>query len=185
MQEAGCTPLDGLAPEVKATLLQLCEAFERLEWIATERSKHEITICRSNDKEASQFWLGGWAEVVNRSIVEDTLQDFAKKHKCPFDIFFDMKLAKIESKKMTSDMQLDVVVQLKERFYVFETKTGILGIDKWVARAKMFSVDHKSRYITCCADETIPPHLFAPYHLVSLSQLKEKMSEMLEKDLNP
>ena len=96
-----------------------------------------------------------------------------------------MKLAKIESKKMTSDMQLDVVVQLKERFYVFETKTGILGIDKWVARAKMFSVDHKSRYITCCADETIPPRLFAPYHLVSLSQLKEKMSEMLEKDLNP
>ena len=176
-------PLDGLEPEVKTTFLQLCDAFERLKWIATERGKHEITICRLNDKEAAQFWHGGWAEVVNRSLVESTLQDFAKEHKCPFDIFFDMKLATIESEKETPDMQLDIIAQLKDRFYIFETKTGILGIDKWVARAKMFTVDQKSRFITCCADETIPPYLFDPYQLVPLSQLKEKMSRMLEEDL--
>ena len=176
-------PLDGLEPEVKTTFLQLCDAFERLKWIATERGKHEITICRLNDKVAAQFWFGGWAEVVNRSLVESTLQDFAKEHKCPFDIFFDMKLATIESEKETPDMQLDIIAQLKDRFYIFETKTGILGIDKWVARAKMFTVDQKSRFITCCADETIPPYLFDPYQLVPLSQLKEKMSRMLEEDL--
>ena len=176
-------PLDGLEPEVKTTFLQLCDAFERLGWIETERGKHEITICRLDDKEAAQFWFGGWAEVVNRSLVESTLQDFAKKHKCPFDIFFDMKLATIESEKETSDMQLDIIAQLKDRFYIFETKTGILGIDKWVARAKMFTVDQKSRYITCCADETIPPYLFDPYQLVPLSQLKEQMTRMLEEDL--
>ena len=176
-------PLDDLEPKVKTTFLQLCDAFERLEWIATERGKHEITICRLNDKEAAQFWFGGWAEVVNRSLVESTLQDFAKEHKCPFDIFFDMKLAKIESEKAAPDMQLDIIAQLKDRFYIFETKTGILGIDKWVARAKMFTVDQKSRYITCCADETIPPYLFEPYKLLPLSQLKEKMTRMLEEDL--
>ena len=176
-------PLDDLEPKVKTTFLQLCDAFERLKWIATERGKHEITICRLNDKEAAQFWHGGWAEVVNRSLVESTLQDFAKEHKCPFDIFFDMKLVKIESEKATPDMQLDIIAQLKDRFYIFETKTGILGIDKWVARAKMFTVDQKSRFITCCADETIPPYLFDPYQLVPLSQLKEKMSRMLEEDL--
>ena len=176
-------PLDDLEPKVKTTFLQLCDAFERLEWIATERGKHEITICRLNDKEAAQFWFGGWAEVVNRLLVESTLQDFAKEHKCPFDIFFDMKLAKIESEKTTHDMQLDVIAQLRDRFYIFETKTGILGIDKWVARAKMFSVDQKSRFITCCADETIPAYLFEPYQLVSLSQLKEQMTRMLEEDL--
>ena len=178
-------PLDDLEPKVKTTFLQLCDAFERLKWIATERGKHEITICRLNDKEAAQFWFGGWAEVVNRSLVESTLQDFAKEHKCPFDIFFDMKLAKIESEKAAPDMQLDIIAQLKDRFYIFETKTGILGIDKWVARAKMFTVDQKSRFITCCADETIPPYLFEPYQLVPLSQLKGKMAEMLEEDLNP
>ena len=176
-------PLDDLEPKVKTTFLQLCDAFERLGWIETERSKHEITICRLNDKVAAQFWFGGWAEVVNRSLVESTLQDFAKEHKCPFDIFFDMKLAKIESEKAAPDMQLDIIAQLKDRFYVFETKTGILGIDKWVARAKMFTVDQKSRFITCCADETIPPYLFDPYQLVSLSQLKEQMTRMLEEDL--
>ena len=176
-------PLDDLEPKVKTTFLQLCDAFERLKWITTERGKHEITICRLNDKEAAQFWFGGWAEVVNRSLVESTLQDFAKEHKCPFDIFFDMKLATIESEKETPDMQLDIIAQLKDRFYIFETKTGILGIDKWVARAKMFTVDQKSRFITCCAGETIPPYLFEPYQLVPLSQLKEKMTRMLEEDL--
>jgi len=176
-------PLDDLEPKVKTTFLQLCDAFERLKWIATERGKHEITICRLNDKEAAQFWFGGWAEVVNRSLVESTLQDFAKKHKCKFDIFFDVKLAKIESEKATPDMQLDIIAQLKDRFYIFETKTGILGIDKWVARAQMFSVDQKSRYITCCADETIPPYLFEPYTLLPLSQLKEQMTRMLKEDL--
>ena len=176
-------PLADLEPKVKTTFLQLCDAFERLKWIATERGKHEITICRLNDKEAAQFWFGGWAEVVNRSLVESTLQDFAKEHKCPFDIFFDMKLVKIESEKATPDMQLDIIAQLKDRFYIFETKTGILGIDKWVARAKMFTVDQKSRYITCCADETIPPYLFEPYTLLPLSQLKEQMTRMLKEDL--
>ena len=176
-------PLDDLEPKVKTTFLQLCDAFERQKWIATERGKHEISICRLNDKEAAQFWFGGWAEVVNRSLVESTLQDFAKEHKCPFDVFFDMKLAKVESENATPDMQLDIIAQLKDRFYVFETKTGILGIDKWVARAKMFTVDQKSRFITCCADETIPPYLFEPYKLLPLSQLKEKMTIMLEEDL--
>ena len=176
-------PLDDLEPKVKTTFLQLCDAFERLKWIATERGKHEITICRLNDKEAAQFWFGGWAEVVNRSLVESTLQDFAKEHKCPFDIFFDMKLAKVESEKATPDMQLDIIAQLKDRFYIFETKTGILGIDKWVARAKMFTVDQKSRFITCCADETIPAYLFEPYQLVPLSRLKQEMITMLNGDL--
>lgn len=173
-------PLDGLEPEVKTTFLQLCDAFERLGWIETERTKHEIKIRRLNDKEAAQFWHGSWAEVVNRSLIESTLQDFAKGR---FDIFFNVKLAKMDSSKTSPDMELDIIAQLRDRFYIFETKTGILGIDKWVARAKMFSVDQRSRFITCCADETIPTYLFEPYHLVPLSRLKQEMVTMLNGDL--
>ena len=176
-------PLDDLEPKVKTTFLQLCDAFERLGWIETKRAKHEIKIRRMNDKKAAQFWQGGWAEVVNRSIIESTLQGFAKEHKCPFDIFFNVELAKIDSIEKSPDMELDVIVQLRDRFYIFETKTGILGIDRWVARAKMFSVDQKSRFITCCADETISPRLFEPYQLIPLSRLKEEMVRMLNGDL--
>ena len=175
--------LEGFAPEEKSSLLQLCDAFERLGWISTERKRNEITINRLNDKAAAQFWHGSWAEVVNRAFVESTLQGFAKEHKCPFDVFFNVKLAKIESSETSPDMQLDIVAQLRDRFYIFETKTGILGIDKWVARAKMFSVDQKSRFITCCADETIPAYLFEPYQLVPLSRLKQEMVTMLNGDL--
>ena len=176
-------PLDGLEPEVKTTFPQLCDAFERLGWIETVRTKHEIKIRRLNDKKAAQFWHGSWAEVVNRSLIESTLQDFAKKHKCRFDIFFDVKLAKLDSEKMSPDMQLDIIAQLRDRCYIFETKTGVLGIDKWVDRAKMFSIDQKSRFITCCTDDAISPRLFEPYQLVPLSMLKEKMIQMLEEDL--
>ena len=175
--------LDDLEPDVKTTFLQLCDAFGRLRWIETERTKHEIKIQRLNDKEASQFWSGGWAEVVNRSFIESTLQGFAKEYRCPFDIFLDVKLAKIDSLKKSPDMQLDIIAQLRDRFYIFETKTGTLGIDKWVVRAKMFSVDQKSRFITCCADEMIYPRLFKPYQLVTLSSLKEEMARMLNDDL--
>lgn len=45
------------------------------------------------------------------------------------------------------------------------------------------SIDQKSRFITCCADETIPSFLFEPYQLVPLSKLKQEMVKMLEGDL--
>lgn len=170
---------DGVA---KSSLLQLCDAFEKLGWIRTERTKHTLRIVRLNDKEATCFWHGSWAEYVNRSLVVKTLQTFANSRKFRFDVFYDIKLARWESTGKPVDMQLDLVAQLADRFYVFDTKTGVLCIDKWVDRARMFGADQRSRFITCCADEGIPPRLFEPYTLIPLGDLQLRLGEILNED---
>lgn len=169
-------------PEEKSTLIQLCEAFKGFGWISVERSRTELKIRSGRKKQAIQFWNGGWAEIVNRSIIESTLQTFAKEHKLSYDIFYDVKLVRLASEKDSPDMQLDVVARVDDRFYVFETKTGVLGIDKWVDRAKLFSRDQKSRFVTCCIDEKIPVQWFRPFCLVPLGRLEGVMSKWLKDD---
>lgn len=174
--------LDGFGGVAKGSLLQLCDAFEKLGWIRTERTKHALRIVRLNDKEATCFWHGSWAEYVNRSLVVKTLQAFANSRKFRFDVFYDIKLARWESTGKPVDMQLDLVAQLADRFYVFDTKTGVLCIDKWVDRARLFGADQRSRFITCCADEGIPPRLFEPYTLIPLGDLQLRLGEILNED---
>ena len=174
--------LDGFDGVAKSSLLQLCDAFEKLGWIRTERTKHTLRIVRLNDKEATCFWHGSWAEYVNRSLVVKTLQAFANSRKFRFDVFYDIKLARWESTGNQVDMQLDLVAQLADRFYVFDTKTGVLCIDKWVDRARLFGADQRSRFITCCADEGIPPRLFEPYTLIPLGDLQLRLGEILNED---
>ena len=174
--------LDGFDGVAKSSLLQLCDAFEKLNWIKTERTKHALRIVRLNDTAATCFWHGSWAEYVNRSLVVKTLQAFANSQKCRFDVFYDVRLAKCEPTGKPIDMQLDLVAQLNDRFYVFDTKTGVLCIDKWVDRARLFSADRRSRFITCCADEDIPPRLFEPYILIPLGDLQSRLDEILNED---
>ena len=169
-------------PDEKSTLVQLCEAFKGFGWISVERSRTELKIKRGGKSQAIQFWNGGWAEIVNRAIIESTLQAFAKEHKLSYDIFYDVKLVRLASEKVLPDMQLDVVARVGDRFYVFETKTGVLGIDKWVDRAKLFSRDQKSRFITCCIDEKIPTQWFRPFYLVPLARLEAEMLKWLAVD---
>ena len=177
--------LDGFDGVAKSSLLQLCDAFEKLNWIKTERTKHALRIVRLNDTVATCFWHGSWAEYVNRSLVVKTLQAFANSRKFRFDVFYDIKLARWESTGKPVDMQLDLVAQLADRFYVFDTKTGVLCIDKWVDRARMFGADQRSRFITCCADEDIPPRLFEPYIRIPLGQLETRLMDVLNEDYSP
>ena len=177
--------LDGFDGVAKSSLLQLCDAFEKLNWIKTERTKHALRSVRLNDTVATCFWHGSWAEYVNRSLVVKTLQTFANTRKFRFDVFYDIELAKWETTGNPVDMQLDLVAQLADRFYVFDTKTGVLCIDKWVDRARMFGADQRSRFITCCADEDIPPRLFEPYILIPLGQLETRLMDVLNEDYSP
>ena len=39
-----------------------------------------------------------------------------------------------------------------------------------------------SRFITCCADEDIPPRLFEPYILIPLGDLQSRLDEILNED---
>lgn len=174
---------DEMSGMEKNGLIQLCGAFEKCGWVSCEKSKNELKIICLDKKSAVPFWNGAWAELVNKRIVEKTLEDYARQKRLKFYVFTDVKLAKIEQEKRQPDMQLDVVAMLQDRVYVFETKTGkMLGLDKWVDRARMFCSDMRSRFVTCCADDNVPCNLFKPFDMVPLSSLDKWLWRCLEKD---
>ena len=81
-------------------------------------------------------------------------------------------------------MQLDIIAQINDRFYVFETKSGVLGIQKWVERAEIFN-QNGNRFLTCCIDSSVNPKLFQPYRLLSLEHLEKQLVELLDYDFPP
>lgn len=175
--------LDKYDGKTKCTLVQVCEAFEKFGWIKIERTKHQLKITRDKIKAARNFWHGSWAEHVAWLLIINTLQKFANDHKVRYDVFYNVKLAYYESTGKDNDMQLDLVVQLNDRFYIFEVKTGVLGIEKWVERAKLFKTNPHSRFITCYAGDNIQTNLFFPYVLIPLSNLESQLLALLQNDI--
>ena len=79
--------------------------------------------------------------------------------------FANVKLKKPDSVNL-NDIQLDLIVQLPESFYIFETKIGtVLAIDKWGDRTKLFASE-KNRFITCCADKKTESENFPTVYFV-------------------
>ena len=167
-------------------LLNTCENFSNRKWIDYKYGKKEkiIKFTRLADfkGEVRQFLSGVYGEYGTAKLIECALQEFAKeKNGFKYKIFHDIKLKKPDSPH-PNDMQLDLIVQLPEGFYIFETKMGTtLAIDKWVERTRLFAVE-KSRFITCCADETLNPQIFQPFKLFNLEQLKTQLTDLLRRD---
>ena len=160
--------------------------FSNRKWIDYKYDKKEkiIKFKRLDDLkgEVKQFLSGIFGEYGTAKLIEQALQEFAKKKSgFKYKIFHDIKLKKPDSDKPI-DMQLDLAVQLPEGFYIFETKMGkTLAIDKWVDRTRLFAAE-KNRFITCCADETLNPKIFQPFRLFNLEQLKTQLTDLLQKD---
>ena len=168
------------------SLLNICKSFSNRKWIDYKYDKKEkiIKFAHLDDLkgEVKQFLSGIFGEYGTAKLIEQALQEFAKeKNGFKYKIFHDIKLKKPDSDKQ-NDMQLDLVVQLPEGFYIFETKMGtVLAIDKWVERTGLFAGE-KNRFITCCADETLNPKIFQPFCLFNLEQLKTQLTDLLRQD---
>ena len=179
-------PVENESQETRTCLLNTCKNFSNRKWISYEYDKKEkiINFQRLADLkgEVKHFLCGIFGEYGTAKLIEQALQEFAKeKNGFKYKIFHDIKLKKPYSDKQ-NDMQLDLVVQLPEGFYIFETKMGeILAIDKWVDRTRLFAAE-KNRFITCCADETLNPKIFQPFLLFNLEQLKTQLTDLLRQD---
>ena len=172
--------------ESVSRIVNLCSLLKKREWIDYKYVKQEkkITFSRTSSfkGEIKQFLSGVYGEFGAGKIIEQALKDYtAINGELKYQLFYDVKLKRPDSKN-SNDMQLDLVVELPEGFYIFETKMGIaLAIDKWVDRTRLFASD-KNRFITCCADETLNARIFTPYILFNVNKLKEQMTALLKKD---
>lgn len=175
--------LDGLGNEEKNSLANLCRTMAANSWLSFERGKAGLDIKPSVPRQHRNFLNGGWAEAVNRYLIYRTLHSYSEEHSLKYKVLWNVCLKEIGSERLNShDVELDIVVDLKDRFYVFETKSGeVLCLAKWIERAKIFNRD-KSRFITCCMDDKVNPKLFAPYRLFALPKLEAQLKELLAKD---
>lgn len=204
-QDESSFPVENESQETLTCLLNTCKNFSDRNWIRYEYDKKEkiIKFAHLDDLkgEVKHFLSGIFGEYGTAKLIEQALQKFAKeKSGFKYKIFHDIKLKKPDSDKQ-NDMQLDLVVQLPEGFYIFETKMGkTLAIGDWVDRTRLFAsekdkslevpstahVDRtrsgKNRFITCCADETLNPKIFQPFRLFNLEQLKTQLTDLLQKD---
>lgn len=177
--------LENLEHDAKNLLLNLCKSMSDKGWLTYEvaKKKDSMKIHQNNVKAHKMFYNGGWAEMVNRYLVLKTLNEFAKSHKLQYKIFTNVKLRDINSdRKDGNDMELDIVVDLGSRFYIFETKSGnVLCIEKSLELTKMFTQDG-NRFILCCMDENADPRHYQPIRLFALPKLEEQLNELLQKD---
>ena len=176
-------PIAELPADRKTDLLNICTEMQKNGWISFTKSKSDIHVTPSVPKRDKNFLNGGWAEDANRYLVNKVLTDYAGSHKLKYKVFWDVRLKLIDSDSSNpNDMQLDLAVQLNDSiFYIFETKSGVLGIQKWAERAQIFS-QNRNRFLTCCMDSSVNPKLFQPYRLLSLDFLEKQLIELLDYD---
>lgn len=163
-------------------LLTLCSKMHSAGLLSFSRESGTIHVIPSFPKQKRNFLNGGWAEEVNRYLVCKVLADYAGNHKLKYKIFWDVCLKAVDSDRTNDhDMQLDLVIQINDRFYVIETKSGALGIQKWVERAAIFN-QNGNRFLTCSAGPEADPRLFQPYRLLSLEKIEQQLTEILDRD---
>ena len=173
-----------LPADRKSDLLNICTQMAKNGWLSFTNDKSAIHVTSSFPKKDRTFLNGGWAEDANRYLVNKVLTDYSRTHKLKFKVFWDIRLKQIDSDgKNSHDMQLDLAVQINDRFYIFETKSGVLGIQKWVERAEIFNRDG-NRFLTCCMDSSVNPKLFRPYCLLALERLEEQLTALLDRDFS-
>ena len=177
-------PIAELSGTDKTDLLNLCKRMQDSGWIEFSKVKDVLHV-QAFPKRLKNFPNGGWTEEANRYLIKKVLSDYSANHKIKYRVFWDVKLKLLDSEKDNlNDMQLDIIAQINDRFYVFETKSGVLGIQKWVERAEIFN-QNGNRFLTCCIDSSVNPKLFQPYRLLSLEHLEKQLIELLDYDFPP
>ena len=170
-----------LNPEEKNSLINLCQTMSNQGWLEFNQFKSGVETTPKLSGINKNFLNGGWMESANRYLINKTLHSFAneKRVKC-CNVFWNIKLKEIGSEENHPDMELDIVVELDERFYIFETKSGMIDFKKMRDMANLLDTE-KSRFIVCSSDENQSSKKHSQCFLIPLPQLETKLKKLLAK----
>ena len=137
-----------------------------------------------DDRKRLVFFRSGWAEQCFRSAICTTVSEFCKAHKpcLSFKMFQNVKLTrKGESTLFT---ELDLVVQIERRFYLFEIKSGPwVRILQWARREEAFVTEGgPARQIVCTIHDNIPANIFEPQILMTIGGIQKRLKKLLSAD---
>ena len=151
-----------------------------LRWCRKDDGQYEILL--SEDEQKLRFFRSAWAEQVFRYVIMKTVQEFCKSRKISFKAFQNVNLRQKNENNLFTE--LDLVVQIEKRFYVFEVKSGPwINIIQWAKREMVLVQDNDCvRNIVCTIHDKIPEKIFEPLLLLKLNTIESKLYDLFEAD---
>ena len=149
-------------------------------WCRKDDGQYEILL--SEDEQKLRFFRSAWAEQVFRYIIMKTVQEFCKSRKISFKAFQNVNLRQKDESNLFTE--LDLVVQIEKRFYVFEVKSGPwINIIQWAKREMVLVQDNDCvRNIVCTVHDKIPEKIFEPQLLLKLNNIESELYDLFEAD---
>ena len=149
-------------------------------WQQKDECQYEIPLPK--DKTKRRFFRSAWAEQVFRYAIMKTVQEFCGSRKISFKAFQNAELRRTDENCLFTE--LDLVVQIKKRFYVFEIKSGPnINIIQWAKREMVLAEGCNCvRNIVCTIYDSIPERIFEPQLLLKLNNIESELNKILEAD---
>ena len=171
-------PISNLPATDKATVCNFFTQLSRLGWIDFSKTKTEIIFTRKIPKNALSFFNGMWAEDAIRYLIEKTLHELGITF---VNTFREIKIQSVNPTKGDNIHEFDFIVEFKDRFFIFESKTGALGPARWIDHARKFD-EGPNRFFMCSKDSALNPKLFQPYILFHIDAMQEEFGTFLKKE---
>lgn len=161
------------------TLLTFCNTLKQRAFLSAKKrgQRLEITL----EKPDIKFLDGQWAEYVTRYLIDVTLKEITAERKLAYRLFSNL-IFKCPGEEQKPVMELDVVAQIGDRFYIFETKSGVVpNVIKWVDRSRLFSDAH-ARFFMCTPHDEFNYKHFRPLYLLTFKQMKNELAKIIRRD---
>lgn len=162
----------------KTAVCNFLTQLKKMGWLEWVKQKDEISVERRIPNDQYVFFNGGWAEEATRYLIEKTLHELNVPHKATYR---EVKVEDISGRG--EKHEFDFIVEFKDRIFIFETKTGSLGVERWIDHARMFNDDNgPNRFLMCCNDDSLNARLFRPYRLFHLKTLTDEFGEYVKRE---
>ena len=149
------------------------------EW-ACEKSDFSVRL--PEDEHLLRFFRSMWAEQCFRYAISKVVCEFCMDNRLSYKMFQNVALArKGESELFT---ELDLVVQIEKRFYLFEVKSGpMVNIMQWARREAAFVTEGgPARQIVCTIHDNIPANIFEPQILMTIGGIQKRLKRLLKSE---
>lgn len=149
-------------------------------WCRKDDCQYEISLPQEETK--LRFFRSTWAEQAFRYVIMKTVHEFCNSNKISCRAFQNVNLRRKDETNLFTE--LDLVVQIEKRFYVFEIKSGPwINIIQWAKREMaLVQNDDCVRNIVCTIYDSIPEKIFEPQLLLKLNNIESKLTELLKLD---
>lgn len=160
-------------------LLELKNIGYASEWACNES---DFSVRLPEDEHLLRFFRSMWAEQCFRYAISKVVCEFCMDNRLSYKMFQNVALArKGESELFT---ELDLVVQIEKRFYLFEVKSGpMVNIMQWARREAAFVTEGgPARQIVCTIHDNIPANIFEPQILMTIGGIQKRLKRLLKSE---